>query len=198
MKYIIKQTEPESFIIWKNKENDDWQPTYANIDRQERIDLFKSLKGEQGHICCYCERELNDGDCHIEHFRPKDKTKFPHLELVYDNLLCSCQVNTEKGEPLHCGNSKGNWFDEELLISPLDSTCENKFKYTFDGQILPFNENDEAAKNTIEKLQLNIDKLKDLRKGVIDALFEDEDVTWYLEMKNGKYNEFYTTINYLF
>lgn len=198
MKYIVKQTEPESFIIWKNKENDDWKPTYANIDKQERIDLFKSLKDEQGHICCYCERELNDRDCHIEHFRPKDKTKFPHLELVYDNLLCSCQVNTEKGEPLHCGNSKGNWFDEELLISPLDSTCESKFKYTFDGQILPFNEDDEAAKTTIERLQLNIDKLKDLRKGVIDALFEDEDVAWYFEMKEGRFNEFHTTIRYLF
>lgn len=198
MKHIIKQEEPKSFINWKNNANDDWKPTYANIDRQERIDLLKSLKEEQGYICCYCERELNVGDCHVEHFRPKDKTKFPHLELVYDNLLCSCQVNTEKGEPLHCGNSKGNWFDEELLISPLDSTCESKFKYTFDGQILPSNEDDEAAKTTIEILQLNIDKLKDLRKSVIDALFEDEDVSWYLEMSGGKYNEFYTIIKYLF
>jgi uncharacterized protein (TIGR02646 family) len=198
MKYIVKQAEPESFVVWKNKENDDWKPTYANIDKQERIDLFKSLKEEQGYICCYCERELNDGDCHIEHFKPKDKTKFPHLELSYNNLLCSCQVNTDKGEPLHCGNSKSNWFDEELLISPLDSNCEYKFKYTFDGQILPFDEEDEVAKTTIDKLQLNIDKLKDLRKNVIDALFEDEEVAWYLEMKDGKYNEFYTTINYLF
>ena len=75
MKHIIKQTEPESFINWKNKENDDWKPTYANIDKLERIDLLKSLKEEQGYICCYCERELKDGDCHIEHFKPKDKNK---------------------------------------------------------------------------------------------------------------------------
>lgn len=199
MKYIEKQSEPRSFEIWKSKANDDWKPTYANIDRQERIDLFKSLKDEQGHLCCYCERELSEGDCHIEHLRPKDKAKFPELELVYDNLLCSCQVNTIKGEPLHCGNSKGNWFDEKLLISPLDPTCEDKFKYTFDGQILPFDEDDEVAKTTIEKLQLNIDKLKNLRKSVIDTLFEDEDVSWYLDKYgNGKYHEFYTTIKYLF
>lgn len=199
MKYIVKKKdEPESFTIWKNKANDDWKPTYGNIDKQERIDLFKSLKDEQGYICCYCERELNEEDCHIEHFRPKDKTKFPELQLEYVNLHCSCQVNTEKGEPLHCGNSKGNWFDERLLISPLDPDCESKFKFTFDGQILPFDEEDEVAKTTIDKLQLNIDKLKDLRKNVIDALFEDDDVSWYLEMKDGKYNEFYTTINYLF
>jgi len=198
MKHIIKQQEPESFINWKNRANDDWKPTYANIDKEERIDLFKSLKEEQGYICCYCERELKEGDCHIEHFKPKDKEKFPELQLEYYNLLCSCQVNTEKGEPLHCGNSKGNWFNDRLLVSPLNPDCESKFKYTYDGQILPFDENDETAKNTIEKLQLNIDKLKDMRKGVIDALFEDEDVTWYLEINDGRYNEFYTTINYLF
>ncbi|MBA0884703.1 retron system putative HNH endonuclease [Flavobacterium undicola] len=198
MKHIVKQTEPESFIVWKNKANDVWKPNYANIDKQERIDLFKSLKNEQGYICCYCERELNEDDCHIEHFKPKDKTKFPELQLEYSNLFCSCQVNTQKGEPLHCGNSKGNWFDESLLISPLDSNCEIRFKFTYDGQILPFHENDVTAKTTIEKLQLNIDKLKNLRKGVIDALFEDEDVSWYLEIKDGRFNEFYTTIKYLF
>lgn len=198
MKHIIKQTEPESFINWKNKENDDWKPTYANIDKLERIDLLKSLKEEQGYICCYCERELKDGDCHIEHFKPKDKNKFPELQITYDNLLCSCQVNTEKGEPLHCGNSKGNWFDDRLLISPLDTNCENKFKYTYDGQILPFDEDDEEAKTTIEKLQLNIDKLKALRKSVIYALFDDENVDWYLEINQGKFNEFYTTIEYLY
>ena len=95
MKHIVKQSEPESFINWKNKANDVWKPTYANIDRQERIDLFESLKQEQCYICCYCERELRENDCHIEHFKPKDKTKFPELQIEYDNLLCSCQVNTQ-------------------------------------------------------------------------------------------------------
>ncbi len=198
MKHIVKQAEPESFIVWKDNANDDWKPSYSKLQNPEKEAVFKSLLSEQGYICCYCERELTNEDYHIEHFKPKDKTKFPELELVYNNLLCSCQVNTQKGEPLHCGNSKGNWFDENLLISPLDPSCERKFKYTHDGQILPFDENDEATKTTIEKLQLNIDKLKNLRKSVIDVLFEDEDLSWYLELNGGKYNEFYTTIKYLF
>lgn len=198
MKQIVKQTEPESFINWKNNANDDWKPSYNKLQNPEKDDVFKSLLSEQGHLCCYCERELINEDYHIEHFKPKDKTKFPELELVYNNLLCSCEVNTQKGEPLHCGNSKGNWFDEKFLISPLDSNCESRFRYTFDGQILPFDEKDEAAITTIDKLQLNIDKLKDLRKSVIDALFEDEDIGWYLELKDGRFNEFYATIKYLF
>lgn len=150
MKYIVKQGEPESFTVWKSKANEDWKPSYGNIDKQERIDLFDSLVKEQGYICCYCERELKEGDCHIEHFKPKDKNKFPELELEYNNLFCSCQVNLKKGEPLHCGNSKGNWFDMNLLISPLDLNCESKFKYTHDGQILPVDEDDEATKKQLK------------------------------------------------
>lgn len=195
MKYITKRAEPQSFINWKQKPNVDFKK--LGNKRKVKKQLRTSLMEEQGFICCYCERSLIEGDCHIEHFRPKDQNKFPELELEYDNLICSCQANLEKGTPRHCGNSKENWFDDNL-ISPLDIDCESKFKYTHDGQILPINEDDEATKLTIEKLQLNIDKLKDLRKSVIDALFEDEDVSWYLEMKDGRYNEFYTTINYLF
>jgi uncharacterized protein (TIGR02646 family) len=198
MKHIIKQAEPESFRVWKNKANDDWKPSYSNLQNPEKEIVFNSLLIEQGYICCYCERELKDEDYHIEHFKPKDKKKFPELQLEYDNFFCSCQVNTEKGEPLHCGNSKGNWFDDRLLISPLDPNCESRFKYTHDGQILPVNENDQPAKITIEKLQLNLDKLKVLRKAVIDALFEDEGVAWYLDINDGRLNEFYTTVKYLF
>jgi uncharacterized protein (TIGR02646 family) len=198
MKYIIKQDEPESFTVWKSKANEDWKPSYKNLQNPEKQSVYNSLLTEQGYICCYCERELKDEDYHIEHFKPKDKAKFPELQLEYDNLFCSCQVNTEKGEPLHCGNSKGNWFDNGLLISPLDPNCESRFKYTHDGQILPVNDNDLPAKITIEKLQLNLDKLKVLRKAVIDALFEDDNVAWYLVMNDGRFNEFHTTIKHLF
>src|SRR5271167_624125 len=153
MKYIIKQTEPESFIAWKNSGNEDWQPSYANLQSPQKEIVSDSLLAEQGHICCYCERNLKEGDYHIEHFRPKDIAKFPELQLEYSNLFCSCQVNVKKGDPLHCGNSKENWYENDL-ISPLDPNCEKRFKYTEIGQILPLDENDQGAKITIEKLNL--------------------------------------------
>ena len=88
--------------------------------------------------------------------------------------------------------------------------CENKFTYTEDGQI---KHTDLGSKNTIEHLQLDIDKLNKLRESAIDSilyldpikkdeLLSEEDskvfVNDYLEIKNGQYNEFYTTIKYLF
>jgi len=209
MKYITKNHEPTTFTDWKNLECDDWQPTYLNLQNPEKQQVFESLLNEQGHICCYCERKLRSNDYHIEHFKPKDSNKFPELQLDYNIFLCSCQRNINHGEPLHCGNSKGNWFDNKLLISPLDPNCETKFIYTGDGHIYPSNKSNIAAKTTIEKLQLDIDKLIDLRKKAIEPFIDEnlsddelnDFIRGYLvgkEDNNGRYNDFYTTIKYLF
>jgi uncharacterized protein (TIGR02646 family) len=207
MKHIIKEEEPTSFIEWKNQANDDWTPVYNNLQGIERQELINSIISEQGFICCYCENEIKPNDCHVEHFKPQ--SIYPKHQLDYKNLLCSCQQKLGKKDPRHCGNSKEDWFDENNLISPLISDCESRFKYTFDGYILPSIEDDVAAKITIEKLNLGIDKLNASRNKAIEPFIDDglseEDrnifVTAYLVDKsanNGRFNMFYTTIKSLF
>lgn len=205
MKYIQKGQEPQSFTNWKNLANDDWQPTYDNLSGQEKKDVKNALISEQGGICCYCEIKLKYDDSHIEHLDPQSNSEQGRLD--FNNMLCSCQQKLDKGEPLHCGNSKG---DEIIPITPLMSDCESKFKYTYDGQILHI---DEASELTIKHLQLDIDKLNKLRESAIDSILyldpiakdellpEEESKEFaqkYLQKNNGKYNEFYTTIKYLF
>lgn len=205
MKFIVKNQEPQSFANWKNLVNDNWQPTYDDLSGQEKKDVKNALIAEQGGICCYCETILNYGDSHIEHLDPQSNNEAGRLD--FNNMLCSCQQKLDKGEPLHCGNSKG---DEIIPITPLMSDCESKFKYTYNGQILHI---DEASELTIKHLQLNIDKLNKLRESAIDSILyldpvakdvllpEDESkqfVEKYLQKNNGRYNEFYTTIKYLF
>ncbi len=217
MKYIVKNPEPQEFIDWKALANDNWQPTYSNLDKDVREVLFKSLKEEQGYICCYCERELKHDEkgsryYHIEHLYPKDEKQFPEKQLEYNNLLCSCQCNQTKKEDNQCGMSKGNWFSEDM-ITPLQKDCEDKFRYTEFGQIKSSDENNPAIEETIEQLNLNSKKLKESREELINIFyFWDKDyeeitkserklVIEYLmekENNNGKYNEFYTTIKYLF
>jgi len=208
MKHINKNQEPKEFTDWKNCANEDWQPTFSKLSNPEKQHVFNSLLNEQGHICCYCERELKENDFHIEHFKPKDKTKFPELQLEYSNLLCSCQRNTTKSEPLHCGNSKENWFDDDLIVSPLFSNCENEFIFSFDGHISPSNEQNIKATETIKRLQLDNTKLVAMRNKLLEPFLEDlsdsdlnEFVKGYLvekENNNGRYNEFHNTIKSLF
>ncbi len=210
MKFIEKQKEPREFSDWKSLANDDWQPTFSALSGSKKAAVKKALKEEQGYICCYCESRLTGDDSHtadnshIEHFRPQSDSSVDPLD--FSNMLCSCQNNLEKGAPRHCGHLKDEWFDSSLLVSPLDNTCETRFSFTADGYIQAYKESDQAASTTIEKLGLDIPKLRALRKSAIEP-FLDADlseselqlfVTGYLKWSGSKLSEFWTTIHYLF
>jgi uncharacterized protein (TIGR02646 family) len=211
MKHIRKNNEPQEILEWKKTDKmfQRGNPKWNRLPTTHKDLLREELKREQGYLCCYCERKLEHGDYHIEHIKPKGISKYEKYAIDYDNLICSCQLELENGEPRHCGNSKGSWYHDSLYISPLDPNCEAKFRYTFDGHILAETEDDNEAQTTILKLSLNIDKLIALRKAVIDPFLDDtlterelsDFINGYLVQKennNGQYNQFYTTIKYLF
>jgi len=204
MKYIIKGSEPQELTDFKALSSDEWTPSYSNLDKPTKTAIKKALMEEQGYICCYCERTLSEDDSHIEHFKPQSDTDVDPLD--FSNMLCSCQKNVKKGDPLHCGNSKGDWFDNSLLVSPLQTDCENKFGFKGDGTIYAIEDNNAAAK-TIENLSLDIGKLNSLRESAIepflDASLTDEELINFIEAylsKNdsSKYEPFQTTIQHLF
>lgn len=205
MKYILKRKAPVEFTGWKGMTCEDWQPTYEVLSGNVKKAVKTSLMGEQGYICCYCERRLTDDDSHIEHFRPQGDSAVNPLD--FNNMLCSCQKRLKRGEPRHCGNLKGNWFDMELLISPFEPSCEKRFAFTGDGKIKAGVSKDRAAVETIGRLGLDISKLNDMRAKAIEP-FLDESlsekdmnlfVSGYLRMDHsGMYGEFWTTIRYLF
>lgn len=205
MKHIIKKQEPQKLSDWKAKANPDWKPTYDDLRGEQKEAVVSSLMEEQGKICCYCERRLAVDDSHIEHFRPQSDPVVDPLD--YSNMLRSCQDHLESGEPRHCGNLKGDWFDVQLLVSPLDPSYEGRFTYTGDGKIRPADESDETARITIEKLGLNIPKLNDFRNKAIEPFLDgdlelqelSQFVTGYLKKdQDGNLGEFWTTIDSLF
>lgn len=162
MKYIEKGTEPDSFTDWKQQENENWQPTYANLQNPQKRELHLTLLEEQGWACCYCGRSIELEDSHIEHFRPQEH--YSALELAYTNLHASCIRATNPGTPLHCGHAKGSGFDEEQQISPLDEFCEKRFTYTLNGQILP---KDPQSTYMCALLKLDIPFLRDRRAAAL-------------------------------
>lgn len=175
MKQIIKNQEPDDFRDWKQLANDDWQPSWTGMPGDIKRNLHQALIDEQGGICCYCGRRIDASESHIEHFRPRNPNAYPELEIVYTNLLASCQRDVQPGAPLHCGKKKGKWFDEQLTVSPLDPACENRFRFGTNGRIFPMNEGDNGACQTIKHLDLDIEKLRALRKSAIEGVIADLD-----------------------
>jgi len=205
MKWIQKQQEPAAFSEWKALANEHWQPRYADLREPQKRAVKQALIQEQKGLCCYCERRLTDRDSHIEHFRPQSDPMVDPLDFA--NMLCSCQNQLQPGEPRHCGNAKGDWFDETVLLSPLESHCEDAFAYNADGHIQARLSGGRAAEATLSRLALNIPKLRALRAAVIEP-FLDETLTetelglfvnGYLQQDGeGQLSEFYSCISYLF
>jgi uncharacterized protein (TIGR02646 family) len=205
MKHIVKGPEPEAFTGWKALANEDWKPTFENLSGEPKAAVTAALMREQGHICCYCERRLVENDAHIEHFKPQNDADVDALD--FSNMLFSCQNKIKKGEPRHCGNLKGGWFDPVLLVSPFHPDCMSRFSYWGNGSIHPANPEDQGASTTIEKLGLGIPKLNALGEKAIEP-FLDETLTddevqrfasAYLEPDaEGRFGEFWTTVQYLF
>ena len=201
MKHIVKAEEPEELVNWKALANEDWQPTYADLQNPEKQIVKKSLMAEQGYICCYCERRLLDDDSHIEHLQPQSDNSVDPLD--YGNMLCSCQNQIKQGDPRHCGNLKSN---HPISITPLDANCESHFVYTHDGEIQPEPPDNGPAQQTIEILGLDIPKLNAARRMVIEPFLDPElntddftrFVAGYLDTDQAEYGEFWTTINCLF
>jgi uncharacterized protein (TIGR02646 family) len=177
VKYIKKGEEPESFKTWKAlaKTTPNWG--YSYLQNPEKRELHEALIREQGYICCYCGMRITRENSHIEHLKPQSSTD-PDLTLEYTNLLASCQRERESKKPKHCGVAKDKWYEENLMVSPLNPNCIDFFIYTDDGQIIAVDipEKKDAATETIKQLRLDISKLNDMRKEVIKNLLAGIDI----------------------
>ncbi len=201
MKYIKKNSPPQSLIAFRNKPN----ATYAKLTRSRKIykETKQSLCEEQGYICCYCGRRINcDEQTQIEHFFAKGTPEYDDLQLDYEtNLLACCDGGKSKRQTkeidksqLFCEAVKGN---RTITINPLTIECECKFLFSEDGDILGVGKDAEV---TIKMLNLNSPILKNMRKKAIDSLekycpnFTTAD--WEKEMArlahkiDGKFEEF--------
>jgi uncharacterized protein (TIGR02646 family) len=180
VKHIEKRNEPASFTRWKGQANEDWSPTFEDLRGNEKADVHRSLVEEQGFICCYCEGriEMNGASSNIEHLMPR--SRFPEVELDYNNLLASCLGGDRNSPSEHCNGKKGNWY-EPTMVSPLQVDCSTYFFFTRDGQILPSDDPDkrDAAEETIAHLNLNHERLirrrEEFLNGTFDKFSENDD-----------------------
>lgn len=197
MKYIEKQSPPESFIRYKNGRGatfKDLSENHIDIKRELRASLVE----EQGYICCYCGCGIDETDAIIEHLKPKDGNKYPQLQLEYTNLLASCdggQNARHNGRvyPSCCDDCK---YNSEIGVHPLMPECESRFLFDAEGDIICAQDDLEAIE-TIAVLNLNSPVLKNRRKAVVagfqylpDEWNWGEELNRLKEKEEGKYRDF--------
>ena len=189
MKISRKGDPPKSFLIWKRAELEEagLVPNFNSLQNPEKAELIQTLLAEQEHLCSYCGRPvgMSPRNCHVDHFWPQsyfDGNVGPDRRLDHQNLFLSCGLSSSHNEevralPRTCGEAKNDWFDEVNHVLPSDENCERRFIYDGAGRIAPMDPDDLAARNMIERLNLNDASLVLDRKKVIVAIegeFEKE------------------------
>ena len=173
MRAIAKGPEPASLMAHRLRPHCDYD-NYA-----DKAELRHALVTEQRGICCYCMGRIRNGPdtMKIEHWHCQ--ARHPEEQVNYRNLLGACMGG--HGQPphlQHCDTRKG---DCDLQWNPADPAhhVETRIRYELDGSI----RSDDAAfdKQMDELLNLNLPRLKNNRKGVLDAVLD----WWRLERAHG-------------
>ncbi len=171
MRAISKGPEPASLTAHRKNPHSDYD-NYA-----AKAELRDALVTEQRGLCCYCMGRISSAvtSLKIEHWRCR--SRFPHEELNYRNLLAACLGG--EGQPRrlqHCDTRKG---DGDLRWNPanLDHHIETRLRYESDGSIRSDDLTFDAQLRQV--LNLNLAVLKNNRKGVRDAVLE----LWNYERK---------------
>ena len=164
MRQITKRREPGSLTAHRQTP----ESFYDNY--QEKDELRVSLVNEQEGLCCYCMERVHADrvSMKIEHWRSQDL--YPDLQLVYQNLLAGCKGGEDQpDEKKHCDTSKGN---KDLKYNPADPShhIETWISYEFDGSIRASDPEFDGQLTTV--LHLNLDRIKNNRVGVLNAVLE--------------------------
>lgn len=162
MRPIKKRTEPDSLTQHRSKSHSNYD-NYAAKD-----DLRESLVAEQGAICCYCMQRIHAERTRmkIEHWACQEDHS--DQDLNYDNLLGACPGGEGKpGHLQHCDTSKGK---KPLRRNPAVNSplVDRDVRYLPDGTMTSDDAAFDGELNDV--LHLNIVRLKNNRKAVLDAL----------------------------
>ena len=164
MRVISKGLEPTSLTTHRKTLHCD----YDNY--QMKDDLRRALVTEQRGLCCYCMGRIHPDrtSMKIEHWR--SQARYSGEQLNYRNLLGSCRGEGEKQVRLqHCDTRKG---DSDLKWNPADPKhrITTRIRYELDGSIHSEEADFDGQINDV--LNLNLPKLKNNRKRLLDAVLD--------------------------
>lgn len=158
MRRIKKQEEP---VFWTEYKKAHPKEQYRDLKETEegnalRRNMREHLVRSQYGLCAYCCRSIDVDHSLNEHIRPQ--AGFPNQTMDYQNLAASCK---SEGLETTCGVKKGNHYDEDLFVSPLEENCEREFLFYPNGEIEGA---EERGEYTCKILNLNSYELQKARK----------------------------------
>ncbi len=172
MKHITKGRPPPELARWF-----EGQPLehgrrincgYGDIPTGVKKLVKQRLLEEQGYLCCYTGRRIDETGSHIERLKPQAACA-NHEDIAYDNMLAAFP-----GAGQHCefgAVAKRDWNDPTLMVSPLHGGCEARFRFTQFGKIKAAPD-DQGAAETLGRLKLDHDTLTEWRsRAIVGALF---------------------------
>jgi uncharacterized protein (TIGR02646 family) len=170
VKYIRKRGSPHAYRVWCAAVAGTAKEDYREIPRAEKQVLLTALLAEQGALCAYTMRRIDQGSSHIEHIKPESLCRQDAVgsDLDYGNLVACFPRKGLPAKYRYGAQQKDNWWDHggALFVSPLQPVCEKRFRFDFDGTVIAVG-NDVASVTTIEVLNLNHPNLGEDRKRAI-------------------------------
>lgn len=208
MRAIKKRAPPSELTEWRQhrraeKDASAYPFTYDALRASEGIvrKLHAQLIAEQGGICAYTGRRitlacLEDrllATFHIEHLLPQAFCTAEHgheyEDTDYQNMVACWPEPNPKSAPPFGAHKKGSWpspQEQTMFVSPLEPSCQQRFRFRRTGQIEPTRELDEPARITIDKLGLNHPTLVALRKQAILGALAPKKDKWLSRAQQAK------------
>ena len=175
-----------------------WKDDFRNNVLQEDLDaIYNEIYTDQRGVCAYCEIILKwptddyTNDFRVEHFHPENcgDDNSHNYSLDWGNLFGCCHggsqstarsyVNSSFGKKHHsCDVPKGNKILDNIILNPLVDIPVDQTFFIFNEDGCMFVSEDcpdnmtGKAQSTIAELNLDCDRLRTLRSGVIDELRE--------------------------
>lgn len=180
MKKINKSQQPQALLQWRTSNAGMPQNLKYNEGGFPRSDVLEGLLRDQGYLCAYTLKRIKADGAHIEHIKPQcvceaedalrrtNGEACARQDISWHNMI-ACFPRPNASRPEYGAVVKAQWWDEALFVSPLSQNCEQRFRYRRDGSVAVAVVGDEAAEETIGRLNLNSLRLQELRRNAILA-----------------------------
>jgi uncharacterized protein (TIGR02646 family) len=170
MRRIRKTHPPASLRNWITTNRELPNFNFDALPVAVKADLKKQLISEQGFICAYTGREIQDNGSHIEHLKPQNQCTVGE-DVNYRNVVACFPVDGGDVSYGYGAAVKAGWWDADLFLSPLDEDCARRFSFTWQGKVRANPKTHLAADTTIRRLGLNKHALVSLRRSAIRGFF---------------------------